>query len=245
MIRKLKIQDFLEKLLLIIYPKRCIFCDEVMVCESKGNICDKCKVKNQLLISNICNKCGKPLDVGRLNICFDCSGNSQVYEKGRALWVYEGDVKKAIHRYKYHSRREYGKLFADEMYCYYRNQINWPIDLITSVPLHKSRLKERGYNQAGLLAHYLGRKLDKEVNNDLLIRMQNTKPQKDLSDVQRIHNVNGVFSINNKYSCENKNILLIDDIYTTGSTINSIAKVLINHGANKVNYMTLAIGRGL
>lgn len=234
----------MENLINIIYPKRCFICDKILHLKSQETLCDICKKKVRWITGNICSKCGKPLEEHRLKFCFDCSKREQEYNQGRGMYLYKEEVIHSIHRYKYGNRKGYGKSFAKELTRFYLENINWEIDLITSVPLHPKKLKERGFNQSSLIADILSRNLNIEVNNFLLIRTKNTRPQKDLSDLERILNVRDVFSINKKYTFIHKNILIIDDIYTTGNTINNCAKILKDNGAGNVYFLTVAIGKG-
>lgn len=239
------INKMIDKIISVIYPTRCLLCDEVLSFGEKSIICTECKSDAIWITGSICKKCGKPLECHRLDLCYDCSKKMKYYNEGRGMWVYEGAVKKAIHKYKYGNRRGNGKAFAKELYQFYIENISWDIDCITSVPLHPEKLKERSFNQSALIADILGIRLGISVDNYMLIRTKNTKPQKDLSDFDRILNVMDAFSICNLSSSSGKNILIVDDIYTTGSTINSCAKVLKNHGAHNVYFLTLAIGKGL
>ncbi|PKM94909.1 MAG: amidophosphoribosyltransferase [Firmicutes bacterium HGW-Firmicutes-1] len=239
------VRKAMNKAISIVYPKRCLFCDEVLSFGEKKPICAECKPDATWVTGDICKKCGKPLECHRLDLCYDCSRKVKYYNEGRGMWVYEDSVKKAIHKYKYGNRKGYGKAFAEELYQFYVNNIHWDIDCITSVPLHPAKLKERSFNQSALIADILGERLDIGVDNYLLSRTKNTIPQKDLTDSERILNVMDAFSINILSSSTGKNILIVDDIYTTGSTINSCAKILKTYGAYKVYFLTVAIGKGL
>lgn len=240
----MKVNELIDKLLELIYPKRCLLCDEVLPYNTAATLCRPCKGNVMYLTMCICRKCGKPhIDPGD-DLCYDCSKKEHFFRQGRGMWIYEGDVKKAIHKYKYQHRKAQGKGFADELSQFYRQNTAWDIDIITSVPLHPLKLKERSFNQSAYLATVFGQKLDIEVNNNLLIRIKNTKPQKDLTDLQRILNVENAFQMKSEYQCHNQNILILDDIYTTGSTIDNCAKVLLKNGARNVYFLTLAIGKG-
>ncbi|MBC7958531.1 MAG: ComF family protein [Vallitaleaceae bacterium] len=160
------------------------------------------------------------------------------------MWLYEGKVKKAIHTYKYHLRKSHGKAFAQELYQFYTKHVGWKVDVITCVPLHPSKMKERSFNQAAYLATLLGEKLEVKVDNNLLVRTKNTRPQKDLTDIERIVNLENAFEMNKQSGCQNQRILIVDDIYTTGSTIDNCAKILLKQGAKDVYFLTLAIGKG-
>lgn len=234
-----------DKLLEILYPKRCLLCDEILPFEFNGRFCHKCDNKVNWIKDKVCVKCGKPINNQYLKHCFDCSKKSHYFEQGHAMWLYEDDIKEAIHRYKYGNRKGYGKAFALELLQYYKANIKWDIDLITSVPLHEQKLRERTFNQSEIIADKLSEYISIPVNNDLLVRVKNTLAQKELSDIERIHNVEDAFSVNAKYSCKDKKILIIDDVYTTGNTIDNCVKVLKDHGAREVYFLTLAIGKGL
>ncbi|PKM52688.1 MAG: amidophosphoribosyltransferase [Firmicutes bacterium HGW-Firmicutes-7] len=239
------INKVIKMILALMYPKRCLLCDEVLPLGEQSTTCSKCRNDVKWIGGNICKRCGKPLECHRLDFCYDCSKKNHYFHEGRGMWVYEDAVKNAIHKYKYSNRKGYGKSFAQELYQFYIENITWDIDCITSVPLHPDKLNERSFNQAALIADILGRRLDIVVDNCLLYRTKNTEPQKDLSDLERILNVKDAFSICDSSSCTGKNILIVDDIYTTGSTINECAKELKNHGAQNVYFLTVAIGKGL
>lgn len=234
----------MEALINILYPKRCFICDCILPYKESETLCNICREKTKWIFGDICSICGKPLEEHRLEFCYDCSKRKPNYKQGRGMYVYKDQIIHSIHRYKYGNRKGYGKAYAKELTRFYLEKINWEIDLITSVPLHPKRLRERAFNQSALISSILGRNLNIEVNNFILIRTKNTKPQKDLIDSERILNVRDAFSINKKYTFLHKNILIIDDIYTTGSTINNCAKTLKENGAKNVYFLTVAIGKG-
>lgn len=120
----------------------------------------------------------------------------------------------------------------------------WGIEEIIPVPLHPARKRTRGYNQADILAEELGKILDIPVNRKVLYRIRNTKPQKNLDNMQRISNLKGAFAVSKQQGVK-KAVLLVDDIYTTGSTIHKAAYMLKLAGAEKVYFLTISIGQGL
>jgi ComF family protein len=233
----------MDDIISLIYPKRCIFCDAVINYENKRYLCKECERKYTFLEEHICEKCGKPLNNHRLSYCYDCLKQDHIYTMGRAVYEYKGDVKEAIYRYKYYNRKEYGKIFAQMINRYYLNNLYWELDLIIAIPLHQDKFNKRGYNQSAVIATHLGKLMGIAVNNNLLIRRKNTLPQKELSDRGRISNVKNAFYYNSDEICGN-NILLIDDIYTTGSTIDSAASTLKANGAQNIYFLTIAIGKG-
>jgi len=223
----------------LLYPKTCCFCGKISVQE----ICDSCKEKVSYIKEPRCKKCGKPIRYEEQEYCHDCQKQSFHYMQGRSLWIHKGAVPWSIYQFKYHNRRIYGKFYAKELYRVYGESIEeWGIDLIVPVPLHWRRRRKRGYNQAEIVARYLGELTGIPVDKHLVIRKKYTEPQKTLNNKERVKNLKHVFDVR-KMTVRAKNILLIDDIYTTGSTIDAISKVLLEKGHNKVWFLTISIGQ--
>lgn len=236
-----KIYQIDQGILDLLYPPRCPFCDKAVL--SKEGVCKECRKKIHKIKGPVCMKCGKPLSNPRKEYCFDCERKTFAYSQGKALWVYEKEVKASIYRFKYQNKREYGKVYASEMAEYFEPWIRRKkIQVVIPVPLHKKRKKKRGYNQTEILAKEIGRILDLPVYTDVLIRMRNTKPQKMLNDTERKNNLKGAFkTIENIVQL--KYILLVDDIYTTGSTVNAAAEALKEAGAAEVYTFCVSIGK--
>lgn len=189
--------------------------------------------------------CGKPVEHDEQEYCRDCRAHPVEFNQGKSLWLHRMPVSEAIYRFKYQNKRNYGKLFAQEMADTYKKQIcRWGIEEIIPVPLHKSRRRKRGYNQAGILAEELGRILEIPVNQRAVFRIRNTMPQKSMDHAQRIGNLKGAFAVSEQYKPKHS-ILIIDDIYTTGNTIHRVAKMLKLAGVEKVYFLTISIGQGL
>lgn len=221
------------------YPKTCCFCGRV----SRQEICDACRKKVSYIQEPRCKKCGKPIRYEEQEYCGDCQKQSFHYIQGRNLWIHKGAVPWSIYQFKYHNRRIYGRFYAQELYRLYGKLIGeWGIDLIVPVPLHRRRKRKRGYNQSEIIARHLGELAGIPVDTKLVIRKKYTKPQKTLNNKERVKNLNGVFEVRKRISQEKK-ILLIDDIYTTGSTIDGVAKELLEKGHNKVWFLTISIGQ--
>ena len=127
-----------------------------------------------------------------------------------------------------------------DQYGYYLREKK--VELIVPVPLHRKKMRIRGYNQAALLAEVLGEITGISVDEDILVRVKNTKPLKQLNDKERRRSIRGAFSV--RKSVWAKTIVLIDDIYTTGSTLDEAAQVLLKAGAEKVYFLTISIGQG-
>ena len=139
----------------------------------------------------------------------------------------------------------YAKVFAEELAKRYGRQVyKWKIEEILPIPLHPSKQKKRGFNQAELLGRELGKQTGIPVNTEALFRVKRTKPQKKLDDKERGENMQGAFGVAKAWKAKN-NVLLIDDIYTTGNTIHTAAKILKKAGVQNVYFLTISIGQGL
>ncbi len=192
----------------------------------------------------VCKKCGKPIRGFEDEYCMDCIEKKKVFEQGKSVWLHTGRVRWSVYQFKYHNRRIYGEYYAEEMHRLYGNKIReWEIDAIIPVPLHWKRKLSRGYNQAEIVAKALGRKTGIPVESKMVIRMKNTKPQKKLEHRERSVNMKNAFCAK-RVKKGIQNILIIDDIYTTGNTINEMAKCLYSKGIQKVFFLTISIGQG-
>lgn len=204
----------------------------------------ECKKLLQYVKEPRCKKCGKPIERMEQEYCYDCAKKRHFYIQGAAVWVYNEPMKKSIYQFKYHNKREYADFYVQEIVREYGKLIReWGADVLIPIPLHSSRKRKRGFNQAELLSRKLGQVFNIPVDEKSLKRVKKTVPQRELDDKSRMHNIKNAFKI-----CENKvklkYIILVDDIYTTGSTIEEAARVLLEHGARGVYYISLCIGRG-
>lgn len=191
-----------------------------------------------------CKRCGKPIRYAEHEFCHDCGKNAFSYEQGKSVWLHKGVVKWSIYQFKYYNRRIYGKFYAEEMYRLYKDKLKeWQIDLIVPIPLHRSRRRKRGYNQAEIIAKHLGKLSGIQVDCKCVKRVTNTKPQKELNDKERKKNLRNAFCAHRCFD-NIRNVLLIDDIYTTGNTLDSVARVLKEKGVKKVCFLTISIGQG-
>ncbi len=232
--------SIIKKVLELLYPSTCIFCGEIC----KSGICESCRMKVTEIQEPRCKKCGKPIDSMEVEFCFDCQKTEFCYEQGRSLWLHKEPVQSAIYAFKYKNRRVYGEVFAREMARKFEQLVReWEIELIVPVPIHKKRRRIRGFNQAEILAEELGKSWKIPVEHSLVVRNKDTKPQKELGQWSRKKNLKKAFSIVKRME-KNKNILIIDDIYTTGSTIHSMAEILKKAGNEKIYFLTISIGQG-
>lgn len=229
-----------KKCLEMLYPQTCHFCGKI--CREK--ICRECAKKVEYIQEPRCKRCGKPIRYDEKEFCHDCANSQVSYEQGKNVWLHKGPVRWSIYQFKYHNRRVYGEFYAQELYRLYGKQLkDWGIQVIIPVPLHKKRKRKRGYNQAEIIAKHLGKLSGLPVETKAVIRVQNTKPQKELNHKDRKKNLREAFRVTKRWRSP-QNVLLIDDIYTTGNTIDAVAKVLKEKGANKVWFLTISIGQG-
>ncbi len=173
-------------------------------------------------------------------ICGKCLQKRPEYFKALAVLNYDEASKTLIAKFKYFDQTNLAKYFAELMFKQ-AEEILPDIDFIAPIPLHKFRIIKRKYNQSALLAKNIGVLSDKKVLLDLLVRIKNNKPQALLSQKARKKNVAGIFKVKEKYSAtiKGRNILLIDDVITTGATVESCCKVLKKCGVNKIYVLTL------
>lgn len=228
------------------YPRRCPFCDRALRVGEEG-ACPACRGSLEYVREPKCKRCGKPLEE-EAEYCGDCDGSDFSFEYGHALYVYQGRVRDALSRLKYHDRREYARFFAEELYREYGDWMRGLGDTcLIAVPLHWKRYRKRGYNQAALIAGELGRVSGIPVCERGLVRCRNTAPQKELSREERRRNLFQAFQAKNLGEELNhipECVILIDDIYTTGSTLDACAEALRENRVKKVYFLCIGIGRG-
>lgn len=231
-----------EGLTQLLYPLRCPVCDEIVV-PAGEKICLECLKKLKLLTPPWCMKCGKKL-TGEGEFCADCQKKEHRFLRGRALYEYESAAP-AIYRFKYGGRREYADFFGEQTAEYLGGFIrDVKPDALIPIPLHRRRKIERGYNQAQLLAERVGGYLGLPVRSDILVRRKNTSPLKYQNPEERQNNLKKAFNITQN-DVKLKRVLLVDDIYTTGSTMDEVAGTLREVGVEDVFFIALACGAGI
>lgn len=234
------IKCFAANFVKLIFPKTCFICNRII---AEGHFCIEDWSKIQFLHYPACEICFHPfnLEIKENLVCGNCIKDPPRYFKSISVIKYDEFSKELITKFKYSDKTYIAKYFASLMFNYSKNIIS-DIDFIAPVPLHKLRLIKRKYNQAALLANHLAKLSGKEIINDLLVRNSNTKAQAGLNKKLRSKNISGVFTLNKKYQNKilGKNILLIDDVITTGATINGCSRALLKERAAKIYVLTLA-----
>jgi len=171
-------------------------------------------------------------------LCPQCRRTPPVLDGIRSVAFFEAPLRQAIHHFKYWRRTELAGPLGEMMVTYWP-QLRWPVDLLIPVPLHERRQRQRGYNQAALLAHHLGEALGHPVLEGALIRQRETIPQVSLDASERRRNVAGAFAWQAP-PLQGESILLIDDVCTTGATLEACAVALRQAGAGSIRALTLA-----
>ena len=235
---RITMEEFKKKLIEFIFPPAltCSFCGrEVFTNEP---ICADCK---DILPKNdgfYCEKCGRRTRIPT-NYCEYCSGRLINFDIARSAYIYDYPVNNAIQNLKYNNMRFFAREFAKEMAkVYYKACV--VCDGITCVPMSDKRKRKRGYNQSALIAEALSDELGLPFFEDVIIKQRDTKSQVGLSQKERIINLSGSFSIKNRSLIKGKKLILVDDVFTTGTTVNLISEKLKNAGAEYVFALTVS-----
>lgn len=189
-------------------------------------------------------RCGKPV-FEEEEFCGNCRGKRTYLTEGRSLWIHKKPVTDAVYGFKFRNKRNRGAFFAEEMAERFGKQLlKWEIDEIIPVPLHRIRQKNRGYNQSEIISVALSELTGIPVRTDVLFRIKKTRPQKSLGRSGRALNLNGAFAVAAQWKAP-ENVLLVDDIYTTGATLQKAAKMLKLAGCRNVYFLTISIGQDI
>lgn len=243
-------KDLFEKLkrafLDLVYPSNiyCICCGDPIFEEELYSLCRNCTDKITWVNERSCSKCGKILqDWYEADYCMDCNYVKHNFKQGFCCVQYGELERQIIHQLKYNGKGYLGRKIAEIM----KDRIvleNLDIQYIIPVPIHRLKLKERGYNQAALIAKNLAAGMGLSYSNALLVRIRETEPMNQLRPRDRRRNMRGAFAPGKKAEklIKGKSILLIDDIFTTGSTLDACSEVLLSAGAKEVYAFAFAAG---
>lgn len=235
-----------KRLLDIIYPPHCAICLDPVA--DPDYLCLQC-FSDFKAIENIahCQYCYYPfssLDKNQIVAdCFNCRDNKFIFKKNYSLFLFEGKVKELIYKYKYQGQDFLSKVMAVHLAAFCIKHIKAKFDLVTFVPLDTARYKERGYNQSELLAKKTAELLGDIRFKSVLKQIKKKSVQSGLPRKDRLSNVKGVFGVNNTKDISNARVLLVDDVCTTGATLNECSKVLLAKGAKEV--ITLSFARAV
>jgi len=221
----------------LIFPKICLGCNCRLEKEHLF-LCLECEAALEFLAGNICEICGS---VKEANRCKTCETNTFSFSKACSVFHFNKVVQNLIHELKYSEMTKIAKYlgeFAVEYLSEFEPFEN--VDIVSPVPLHKVKKRARGFNQAEFLTKKIAEKMNWQHIPNLVLRKKFTKTQTKLKRNQRQINVSGAFVLNPKFDVAKKNILIVDDVFTTGSTVNAISKLLKNNGVSKIYVLTIA-----
>ena len=223
-------------------PPQCPCCERFSE-EGKQGFCSNCLSQIRWIEPPFCSICGIPFISREVEThpCGACVTHRKYFTIARALGAFEGSLQEAIHRWKYEGKTYLTPFFASWM-AEGLNRYWEPgsLDLLIPVPLHTRRLRERGFNQSLLLVRELSRRTGIPYRKSILQKKKSTIPQVNLSGVEREKELKGTFHVIGKEELSGLSVLLIDDVYTTGATVNECSKVLLRGGAKRVDVLTLA-----
>lgn len=226
-----------------LYPPRCPLCERILLPE-EGLVCAACRDKISFVSHPRCFKCGKPVSDPRRELCGDCERHPHLYDQGRAAFLYEKQVRRSVDRLKFYNRREYIPFYGACLHRILREEIYaWRPDCLIPIPMHPKKRAERGFDQAALLAEELGRISGIPVGEDILYRKRYTGASKKLGRASRRKNLRGVFAVREGITPLAR-VVLIDDIYTTGATMDEASLALRRAGVEHIFFLTVCIGRG-
>jgi len=228
----------------LVYPLSCQVCKSPLEAENDRYLCEACWEKIRHNPPPFCGKCGRSLPAGDVtSICGGCKENNYHFNRAGAPCLYEGVVKECIHLLKYGRKLCLVGALSKLMIEFMRSHFGLnDFDLIVPVPLHGVKLREREFNQAELLARQIKARFDIPISSNNLKKVKSGPPQTTLSRRERLSNPKGAFKVRRPSSFRRKSILLVDDVFTTGSTANECSRALLEAGAKKVDVLTLARG---
>ena len=232
----------LSRLLPLLFPRHCPVCDGLVPYGSY--ICPSCRKLLPLVRGNVCLCCGKPVSSPDQEFCYDCRVFPKSFEGGCSLFLYNHITAPGMMNLKYHNRRSLASFYSREIVrCKASVFKHWKADAVVPVPIHPHKRKKRGYNQAELLSAEIASLLNIRHIPNLLLRIIDTLPQKQFSPQARLTNLQRAFQINSRSDIrEIHRIILVDDIYTTGATMEACTRILHQAGISHVYVCSICIG---
>jgi len=228
-----------DPVLAVVFPSDCPACGRLLLQLGRGPLCEPCWQSLPRHEAAAC-RCGLPLSPG-LAACPRCRRGRQVFAAGCSLGPYEGSLRVVIHELKFrHRRRAAARLAELLLEGEATRRLLATSDVLVPVPLHPQRLRERGFNQAALVARELGRRTGVPCCDDALVRRLDTTPQAGLSAAARRRNVREAFAVKRKASVAGKTVTLVDDVVTTGATAGACGRELVAAGAREVRLLSAA-----
>lgn len=237
--------ELAQKLLSSLFPSRCILCQQTVAGQAVNEHIEVCPDCLRALPYNncCCMRCALPLaeEIGANILCGRCIKKMPAFDYSHSLFRYEDDIIKLIHQLKFAEKITYARSIGEMLLTKLQAEIQTTKEApecLLPVPLHKTRLRQRGFNQSIEIARVLAKKLEIPIVHDVVIRQRSTESQTRLNVKQRKKNIKGAFSVVRKINY--KHVLIIDDVVTTGSTVNELAKVLKQNKVKRVGVLSIA-----
>lgn len=233
----------------VIFPAPCRICDRALTNASRIPVCEDCLGRFERVSDPLCGACGRPFtsEVAAQAVeplCRLCRLKYYAFDGARSFAIYDDALFEAIALLKYENVNRLGDWFAGRLVEITLGQAkDWRADIVVPVPLHTERRRERGYNQAELIARPLARRLGLKLESRALVRVKPRPPQLVLSRTERWQVVRGAYAVRERARVDNLRILLIDDVMTTGATLDACARTLKRAGAAAVFGLTVARAR--
>jgi ComF family protein len=227
----------------VIFPPRCITCGVILEEHGPLPFCPQCTAGIRYIHSPLCPRCGIPFTTPEKedHFCGECLVTQRPFALARAVGLYEETLLTAVHLFKYRGRIGIGKVLGGIMADFAGGIWDMKVfSVIIPVPLHRKRLRERGFNQAVILARKISKRFALPLDFLTLRRQLFTAPQVGLGREERSVNVRGAFTVRKPERTAGKRVLLVDDVYTTGSTLLECTRTLLDAGADSVAILTLA-----
>lgn len=223
------------------FPPQCLICRGEV--GAQGSLCESCWGKMRFISTPFCAICALPFDysAGEGALCGECLQETPPYTLARAVFRYDEHSRMLVTRLKYADQSHLARSFGTWLATYGRDAVG-ASDVIVPVPLHYWRFVTRRYNQAALLAYALSKQCGLPVLPDGLVRTRHTRPQASLSRAQRLKNVKNAFSVHPRHAgrLQGASVLLVDDVMTTAATLKECCQTLLDHGARRVQVVTLS-----
>ena len=227
----------------LLFPPRCCLCHAIIFAEKEKELCPSCRSQIRVIGRPLCDRCGFPFPFSSATdrVCGPCLSQERPFRYSRQLGYYQGGLLEALHKFKYGKKvalaKPLGRMLAQMVTA---SLPAAAYEAIVPVPLFASRLKQREFNQSLLLARVIGRLLNKPVDYNSLVRVRWTEPQVRLTFAARRRNVRGVFAVKRKQAIAGRTLLLVDDVMTSGATLEECSRTLLKAGAKAVDAVAVA-----
>ena len=231
-------EEWKEGILNALFPRRCILCDEIL--EEGNGLCPLCKEKEVFMEEPCCKRCGRGILRKEESLCGNCKRHSFSFSGGMILYQLTEEIEEAIIELKYRGRKDKAEFFGKRAgECFSERLKDLGVSCVIPVPIHKDRRKKRGYNQSELRGRALEKQSGIPMYTEFLKRTRKTKALKDCSPAERMQNLLSVMECD-PLPKELKTILLLDDIFTTGATMEACTRTVLESGAEEVYILAVA-----